>query len=127
MLSARRGAFALLLIASPAFAPAFAADPSPGGVTLGPTTAPAAQSEHCVEVEIGGEKSSKLDCLNEELKSATQRVKPSQPKPPLDASSPSVAVGGFNETAVGQQFGPNFGKSATPFRPPPPTFSNPIH
>jgi hypothetical protein len=118
----RCGAIALLLVASPAFA----ADLPSSGVALGPT-APATHDEHCVEVEIGGEKSSRLDCLNEELKNATQRVKPNAPKPPLDASSPSVAVGGFNETAVGQQFGPNFGKSATPFRPPKPTFSNPLH
>jgi hypothetical protein len=87
-----------------------------GGVTLGPNTAHAT-SETCVEVEVGGEKASRLDCLNQQLKQQVERVQPVGNTPPLDASSPAVKVGGFNEAGVSQQFGQNFGKSVTPFRP----------
>ena len=78
---------------------------------------PAAASETCVEVEIGGEKSSKLDCINQQLKQQVDRQQPVGNVPPLDAASPAVKLHGFNETALQQQYGKNLGKSVVPFRP----------
>jgi len=107
---------AILLLAPPARA----ADASgnAGGVVLGGNNQPpAAASETCVEVEIGGERTQKLDCINQQLKQQAQRVQPIGNVPPLDASSPAVKSHGFNETALSQQYGPNLGKSVFPFRP----------
>ncbi|HTH98409.1 MAG TPA: hypothetical protein VL574_13405 [Stellaceae bacterium] len=91
------------------------------GVTLG-SNAHTETGEACVEVEIGGQKSTGLDCLNQKLKQATDSVQPVGNIPPVDASSPAVKVGGFNETAMQQQYGQNWGKSVVPFRPAPLVF-----
>jgi hypothetical protein len=96
------------------------------GVTLG-SDASGGTGGACVEVEIGGQKSTGLDCLNQKLKQETNNVQPIGNIPPLDASSPAVKVGGFSQTAVSQQFGQNFGKSVVPFRPAPPVFTSGIH
>jgi hypothetical protein len=96
-------------------------DMTPTGMTLGGKSDSAA-SETCVEVEIGGERSSSLDCLNRQLKHVVDRVQPIGNIPPISASSPAVQVGGFNEAAMSQQFGPNLGKSVFPYRPPAPVF-----
>jgi hypothetical protein len=110
----------------------FAACPSPartagGGsdVTLGPETTPRT-SRTCVEIEIGGAKAGPLDCLNRQLKDQVNHVQPSGNIPPLDAAAPSVTVGGFNATAMSQQYGQSWGKSVVPFRPPKPTFAAPV-
>ncbi|SEH60481.1 hypothetical protein [Magnetospirillum fulvum] len=79
---------------------------------------PAARAEDtCVEVEIGGEKTPNLSCLNQSLRRKAAEVRPLDTAPPLDAASPSVKTGGFNLPALKQQYGPNFGKSAQPYRP----------
>jgi hypothetical protein len=98
------------------------ADESSGGgakkVLLGETNSlHAGSDETCVEVEIGGEKAEKLNCINEQLKQQVDRVQPVGNLPPLDASSPTVKLHGFNETALQQQYGKNLGKSVVPFRP----------
>jgi hypothetical protein len=95
------------------------------GVTIGPS-APAVGDERCVEVEIGGEKAPSLNCLNQRLQRQVSRVQPTGNVPPLDAGSPAVRVGGFNQAGLREQFGSNFGHSVVPFRPPPPVFINPI-
>ncbi len=95
-------------------------------VVLGGQPAPVASSS-CIEVEIGGERTSSLDCLNQRLEHQVRRVQPPRNIAPVDAVSPQVKLGGFNQAALRQQYGPNFGKSAIPYRPSTGQFSNPIH
>jgi hypothetical protein len=84
---------------------------------------PPPNSQQCVEVEIGGDRA--FGCLNQQLKRQAERVNPSLNLPPLDARSPDVRVGNVNEAAIRQQYGPNYGRSVVPFRPPAPTFGLP--
>jgi hypothetical protein len=92
-------------------------------VIIGGKPPPAPVFERCIEVEIGGDRA--LGCLNQQLKRKVERVNPSINLPPLDARSPDVRVGNVNEAAVRQQYGSNYGRSAYPFRPPPPVFTLP--
>jgi hypothetical protein len=96
---------------------------SGGGLTLGDKAGRSAE-ETCVEVEIGGERSPTLDCLNRRLRRAVDRVQPVGNVPPASAASPATRVGGFNETAMSQQFGQNWGKSVFPYRPPAPVYGS---
>jgi hypothetical protein len=80
-------------------------------------TPPALAQETCVEVEIGGEKTPNLSCLNQHLQRQVESVRATGNIAPLDATSPSVKLGGYNETALRQQYGPNYGKSVIPWRP----------
>ncbi len=89
-------------------------------IIIGGKQPPAPTYERCVEVEIGGE--STLGCLNQRLKRQVDRVAPSINLPPLDARSPDVRVGNVNEAAVREQYGPNYGRSVIPFRPPAPVY-----
>ncbi len=88
-------------------------------------SSPHTLSETCVEVEIGNEKAPSLGCLNRRLKQQVDRVAPSLNAPPIDARSQDIRVGVANTVAVQQQYGPNFGRSAIPFRPQQ-TFTNPL-
>jgi hypothetical protein len=72
-----------------------------------------------------GDKAS-LDRLNNQLKRKVDEVNPTDNTPPLNASSPDTKVGVVNVPAVQQQYGPNFGHSAVPYRPPAPVYSSPI-
>ncbi len=84
----------------------------------------------CVEVEIGGEKAPDWNCLNQKLEDEVNAASgaPAQAGlAPISANSPTDQVGGFNPTAMSQQYGSNWGKSAVPFRPPAPTFGDPLH
>ncbi len=92
-----------MLLAMPAFSAVAADDAGDGG--------------SCVEVEIGGVKTPSLKCLNQRLQQQVDAVHPPQNIPPLDATSSSVKLGGYNETALSQQYGANFGKSVYPSRP----------
>jgi hypothetical protein len=83
-----------------------------------------ASHETCVEVEIGGSRS--YDCINEKLRRQVDQINPVLNAPPLDARSGDTKIGIFNEPAVRQQYGQNFGKSVFPFRPPPPVFGTPL-
>lgn len=96
---------------------------TPESVIVGGTPPPAPKFERCIEVEIGGANS--LGCLNQNLKREVERVNPSLNLPPLDARSSDIRVGNVNDAAVRQQYGPNFGRSVYPFRPPPPVFAVP--
>jgi hypothetical protein len=95
----------------------------PEGIIVGgaPTSAP--KFERCIEVEIGGDNA--LSCLNQYLKRETDKVNPSLNTPPLDARSPDTRVGNANEAAVRQQYGPNYGRSVYPYRPPATVFTVP--
>jgi len=86
-----------------------------------------AQTKTCVQVVIPGQKSDPFACLNQQLQSeALAASGQASPTAPITANSPANATGTFNETGVSQQYGKNFGVSATPYRPAVPTF-NPTH
>lgn len=78
---------------------------------------PSSTVQRCVDVQIGGDRA--FGCLNEKLRREVDKVNPSLNLPPIDARSSDVRVGNANEAAVRQQYGSNYGRSATPFRPPP--------
>lgn len=73
--------------------------------------------QRCVDVQIGGD--SAFGCLNERLRREVDKVNPTLNVPPIDARSSDVKVGNANEATVRQQLGSNYGRSITPFRPPP--------
>lgn len=68
-------------------------------------------------------------CLNGELKAAATSVPPPAPSAAdavtAQATTPSK-VGTFSHTATAQRMGQNFGKSAQPYRPPAPQYTNPV-
>jgi hypothetical protein len=99
------------------------ASPPHGSVIIGGASPPQPNFERCIDVEIGTDRA--VGCLNQQLKREVDRVNPSLTTPPIDARSPDIRVGNVNEMAVRQQYGPNFGRSALPFRPPPPVFAVP--
>ena len=80
----------------------------------------------CVEVEIDGEKSPPMTCLNQELEQKAAAVPRIPNIAPVDATSSGVRTGGFNQAAVSQQYGQNFGKSTEPYRPPAPVYAPPL-
>lgn len=73
--------------------------------------------QRCVDVQIGGDNA--FGCLNEKLRREVDKVNPSLNLPPIDARSSDVRVGLGNEASVRQQLGSNYGRSITPYRPPP--------
>jgi hypothetical protein len=87
-------------------------------IIIGGNPSPPRTLERCVDVQIGSD--SAFGCLNQKLSREVDRVNPSLNLPPIDARSSDVRVGNVNEAAVRQQYGSNYGRSAFPFRPPPP-------
>lgn len=79
----------------------------------------------CVDVEIGGDHAPSLKCLNRRLQQEVEHIHPTQNVAPLDAVSSAVKLGGYNQTALSQQYGLNYGKSVYPFRPTS-VYSNPL-
>lgn len=80
----------------------------------------------CVEVQIGQESASHMDCLNDALRRVVEREHNTPlPEAPLSATSPSNKVGTFNDAAAHQMMGNAFGVSALPQRPKN-TFTNPL-
>lgn len=67
-----------------------------------------------------------LERLNQVLKRKVDEINPSFNTPPLDARSPDTKIGVINIPAVQQQYGQNFGRSAIPYRPPPPIYISPL-
>ena len=116
------------------------ANPSPGPSTDQSTDQPASQStdkpasdqpadqtQPCVDVEIGGDRSAYFKCLNEQSQKKVEHEHGTpQPTAPIDAQSPSNQVGTANDAAAREKMGNAFGKSATPQRPPKPVFNNPL-
>jgi hypothetical protein len=90
---------------------------------LAPASGAAQSAQTCVQVQVAGQGPSAFNCLNQQLQQEVEGVAPTQSKLPLSATSPSNQVGTFNEQSLSEQYGQNFGKSATPYRPPPPTFN----
>lgn len=103
-------------------APAAAQAPGPtnapmeqhGGTIVG-GQATSTTLERCVDVQIGNDGA--FGCLNQKLRREVDKINPSINLPPIDARSPDVRVGNVNEAAVRQQYGPNYGRSAFPYRP----------
>ncbi len=115
-------AFLLLLTAGE---PALAQQKTtPGSITTAPPSNNDETLESCVEVEIDGAKA--LDCLNRRLKGEAARVNPIPNLPPIDARSQDIHLGIVNGPAVRQQYGPNFGQSVVPYRPPAAVFKPPL-
>lgn len=78
----------------------------------------------CVDVRVGSAES--YNCLNRELqKQVVQQHQGSTDVLP-GATSPAPQVGTFNQAAVAEHLGSNFGTSAIPQRPPPPVFGSPL-
>jgi len=72
----------------------------------------------CVEVQIGQDSASHMDCVNDALRRVVEREHNRPvPEAPVSANSPSNKVGAFNDAAARQMMGDAFGVSAVPQRP----------
>jgi hypothetical protein len=102
---------------------------SGNSVTLpGSTGQPTAGNGNtCVQTQIGNEKPSPYNCLNQQLQQQTQGGQGAPGIPPVTSSSPSNQVGTFNRQGLSEQYGKNFGKSVIPYRPPAPVYGNSLH
>lgn len=67
-------------------------------------------------------------CLNRELKTAATSAQPAPSATDAIASQTTTPskVGTFSHAATAQRMGKNFGKSAQPYRPPAPQYTNPV-
>jgi hypothetical protein len=80
----------------------------------------------CVEVQIGQDSTSHMNCVNEALKRAVEREHNTPVlQAPIDAQSASNKVGVYNDAAARQMMGNSFGVSAVPQRPKA-TFTSPL-
>ncbi|HEY4275172.1 MAG TPA: hypothetical protein VGM68_06785 [Rhizomicrobium sp.] len=83
--------------------------------------------ESCVDVEVEGARSLSYDCLNKNLKDAAGNAAvgphPFDVKDAAGNGAPTT-VGTFSYTGTSIRMGSNFGKSAFPQRPQPPSFTN---
>jgi len=80
----------------------------------------------CVEVQIGQDTASHMNCVNEALKRAVEREHGAPlPQAPVTAQSASNKVGVYNDAAARQMMGNAFGVSAVPQRPKT-SFTNPL-
>jgi hypothetical protein len=71
----------------------------------------------CVDVQVGSAQS--YDCINQKLQAEARAAQRSPGGDvPYSAQSPGNVTGQFNEDATRDRLGANFGKSATPARPP---------
>jgi len=85
---------------------------------------PPTQSGPCVDVRVGAEHVSDLDCINQNLRGMAAQQQGLPQAAPV-ATGSSVAVGTANVAAARQMMGNAFGKSAQPQRPHP-TFISPL-
>ncbi len=97
----------------------------PAAAQNAPATAPAGHT--CVQAVIAGQQPLPYNCLNQELQQQVQDTGRAVPAIPLGSTSPSNATGTFNEQSLKQQYGQNYGKSVTPYRPAAPVFNSPVH
>jgi hypothetical protein len=104
-----------LLLVAPARAEDAGAAP-PNEIVIGGAPAPRPSFDGCVEVEIGKDRS--FGCLNRQLRSEVDKIKPTIPAPPVDARSSDLKTGVVNIPAIQQQYGRNFGISVIPHREP---------
>jgi len=101
---------------------------APGAAALADQTAAAPSS--CIDIAVEGSWIGHLDCLNADLrKLAKDRQDSVAAMYGAIAAGHDVApaeLGMFNQYAVQERLGQNFGKSAYPQRPPPATYSLPF-
>ncbi len=72
----------------------------------------------CVEVQIGEDVASHLNCVNAALLRQVEREHNTPlPQAPIDARSASNQVGTFNDAAAREKMGAAYGISAVPQRP----------
>jgi len=72
----------------------------------------------CVEVQIGQDSASHMDCVNDALRRVVEREHNRPvPEAPVSANASSNMVGTFNDAAARQMMGDAFGVSAVPQRP----------
>jgi hypothetical protein len=72
----------------------------------------------CVEVQIGQDRVSQMNCLNEAFRRSVEHEhKAPVPEAPITAQSASNKVGTFNNAAAQQMMGNAYGVSAVPQRP----------
>jgi hypothetical protein len=103
------------------------AQSAPGDAAPAPgITLPGSSAQTCVQVQVPGQKPSVYNCLNQQLRQQVEGAPPPGANVPLGATSPSNQVGTFNEQGVNEQYGQNFGRSVTPYRPPAPVFGNAV-
>jgi hypothetical protein len=106
----------LVLTSLPVVAPARAEDATQNEIMIGGAQSPAPSFGGCVEVEIGKDRS--FGCLNRQLRSEVDKIRPVIAAPPVDARSTDLKTGVVNIPAIRQQYGRNFGISAAPYREP---------
>ncbi|MEW6639086.1 MAG: hypothetical protein AB1586_01180 [Pseudomonadota bacterium] len=109
-------------------APQVPASPTIGpsqGAEAGPRSGDGggAPNARCGNATGGNDRS--LGCLNEKLKQQVDKVNPTANIPPLDAKSADPKVGVISIPGVRQQYGPNFGVSVYPYRPPAAVYAPP--
>jgi hypothetical protein len=81
----------------------------------------------CVDVQVQDARSLSFDCLNLNLKDAAQDHGPTAPAvtaKDVTGSGAPTTVGTFSYTATSIRMGNAFGHSATPQRPPAPSFTS---
>lgn len=82
----------------------------------------------CVDVQVGNEHLSDLDCINQKLRKLSVQSQPqsdTQLGAPIGAGSSTTQAGTANQAAAQQMMGNAFGKSAQPQRPHP-TYVSPL-
>jgi hypothetical protein len=95
-------------------------------VTLPPVHVDGA-TPSCVDVQVQDARSLSFDCLNQNLKDAAQDHGPTAPAvtaKDVTGSGAPTTVGTFSYTATSIRMGNAFGHSATPQRPPAPSFTS---
>jgi len=86
----------------------------------------AASAAPCVEVQIGQDIASHINCVNEALRRTVEHEHDAPiPEAPITAQSSSNKVGTFNDAAARQMMGNAFGVSSQPQRSKP-TFASPL-
>jgi hypothetical protein len=81
-------------------------------------------SPACVDARVGTTES--YNCLNRDLQKQVARPHQGGADVSIDAMSPAPQVGTYNQAAVREHLGNNFGKSAVPQRPSVPVFVSPL-
>ncbi|SDI01734.1 hypothetical protein [Janthinobacterium sp. YR213] len=89
----------------------------------------AAPQKGCVEVEVNGQRTQSMSCLNEKLlpsSNTLNRQPPALSGAEAIVQRPSNQLGLYNRAALEHRMGNAFGKSVTPQRPSPPPPASPL-
>lgn len=101
-------------------------------MTCGSAIATEASDESaCVTVEVNGVPALPYECLNRQLATPPRSAKAPndralEPMSARTAQRPPNELGVFNRSATSIRMGSNFGRSATPQRPPSPPVQSPL-